>query len=47
MRFQNVDRQKGDLALVLVIKLVESGNLPPERWSGIAAEDEYDRLARS
>lgn len=44
MRFKNVDHEKSDLAAVLIIELVEGGNLPPERWSGVAAEDEYDRL---
>jgi len=44
MRFKNVDHEKSDLAVVLIIELVEGGNLPPERWSGVAAEDEYDRL---
>jgi hypothetical protein len=40
---QDVDHQEGDLAVVLVCELVESGNLPPEGRSSVAAENENDR----
>ena len=46
MRFQNVDHKKCDFALVVVIQLVESGNLPPEGRSSVAAKDENHRLVR-
>jgi hypothetical protein len=36
MRFRNVDNQKRDLISVLLVELVESGNLPPEGRSGVA-----------
>jgi hypothetical protein len=39
----DVDHQKLDLIFVLIIELVEGGNLPPERRSGVAAEDEHHR----
>jgi hypothetical protein len=41
---QDVDHQEGDLAVVLVCELVESGNLPPEGRSSVAAENENDRF---
>jgi hypothetical protein len=46
MGFLNVDDEKGDPAAVLVVELVESGNLPPERRSGVTAKDKYHRLLR-
>ena len=42
MRFDDVDDQERDLLVVLVIELVEGGNLPPEGRSSVAAEDEDD-----
>lgn len=47
MRLENVNHEKCDLRVVLVVELIESGNLPPKRWSSIAAEDEHNRLIRS
>lgn len=44
VRFSDVDHEEGDLIPVLLIQLVERGDLPAERWSGIAAEDQYGRL---
>jgi hypothetical protein len=44
MSFENVDGQKGDVFAVLLVKLVKSRNLLPERWSGVAPEDEHDWL---
>ena len=44
VRFADVDRVKGDLVLVLLIQIVEGGNLPPEWRSSVAAEDENDGL---
>ncbi len=46
MRLRDVDDKERDLLPVLVIQLVEGGNLPPERRSSIAAEHEHDRLPR-
>jgi len=45
MRLGDVDHQKRDLTFVLLVQLVESGHLPPEGRSGVAAEDEHHRLA--
>src|ERR1700733_14425141 len=44
MRLQDVHDQESDLLVVLIIKPVESGNLPPERRSGITAEYEHHGL---
>ncbi len=44
VRFADVDDIKGDPVLVLIVQLVQGGNLPPEGRSGIAAEDEDYRL---
>ena len=44
MSFQDVDGVKGDFVFVLIVELVEGRNLPPEGRSGVAAEDEDDRL---
>jgi hypothetical protein len=46
MRLDDIDNQEGDVLVVLVIEFVESGNLPPEGRSSIAAEDQYDMLVR-
>ena len=47
MRFKNIDNQEGDFAVVVVVELVEGGNLPPEGRSSVAAEDEDDgRVSR-
>jgi hypothetical protein len=42
MGLKDVDRVEIDLSLVLLRKLVQGGNLPPERRSSVAAEDEDD-----
>src|SRR5205807_8209017 len=44
MGFQNVDDEKSDPAAVLLVKLVESGNLPAERRSSVAAKYKNQRL---
>jgi hypothetical protein len=44
MRFQNVHDEECNLLVVLIVKLVESGNLPPEWGSGITAEYKHNRL---
>ena len=44
MRLLDVDQQELDGFLVLVVELVERGNLPAKGRSGVAAEDEDDRL---
>jgi hypothetical protein len=46
MRLDDIDDQEGDALVVLVIEFVETGNLPPEGRSSIAAEDQHDRLVR-
>ena len=42
--FENVDDEEGDAVGVLIEELVEGRNLPPERRSSVAAEDENNRL---
>ena len=44
MGFRDVHHEEINLALVLIVKLIEGGNLPPEGRSGIAAEHKHDRL---
>ena len=44
MRFQDVHHEKSDCIAVLLVQLVEGGNLPPEGRSSVAAEDQHDRL---
>ena len=46
MRLDDVDDQERYLLVVLVIELVEGGNLPPEGRSSVAAEDKDDWLLR-
>jgi hypothetical protein len=46
MRLCDVDNQERDLLPVLIVELIERGNLPPERRSSIAAEKQHDRLRR-
>jgi hypothetical protein len=43
MRFCDVDNQKGNAVSILLIELVEGGNLPPERRSSIAAKYKHHR----
>ena len=40
MRLQNVDHEKRNLAVVLIVEFVEGRNLPPEGWSSVASEDQ-------
>ncbi len=44
MRLEDVDGVERDLVFVLIVKLVEGRNLPPEGRSGVAAKDEDDWL---
>ena len=44
MRLKDVDGVESDLVLVLIVKLVEGRNLPPEGRSGVAAKDEDNWL---
>ena len=39
----DVNDEEGDLAPVLIVKFIEGGSLPPERRSGIAAENQNHR----
>lgn len=42
MRFLDVDDEELGAIFVLAVEIVEGGNLPPERRSSVAAEDEDD-----
>jgi len=44
MCFGDVDNQEGNAASILIVKLVESGNLPPEGRSGVTAKYEHNGL---
>jgi hypothetical protein len=44
MRLGDVDDEEADLVRILIVELVEGGNLPPKGRSGVAAEDENDGL---
>ena len=44
MRFADVHHVERDLILILFVELVESGNLPPERRSRVAAENQHNRF---
>jgi len=44
VRLSDVDNEESDLALILIVELVEGGNLPPEGRSSVAAEDHHDGL---
>jgi hypothetical protein len=44
VRLGDVHHQKGYSILVLVVELIESGNLPPEGWSRVTAKNEDYRL---
>jgi hypothetical protein len=44
MRFGNVHHQKSNAIAILLVKLVEGRNLPPERGSGVTAEYQNHRL---
>ena len=44
MRLGDIDDQKRNFVLILIVELVEGGNLPPERRSSVAAENHDDRL---
>ena len=43
MRLTDVHDEERDVVLVALVHRVESGNLPPERRSGVTAEYEDDR----
>ncbi len=47
MRFLNVNKVELDLIFVLRVELVERGNLPAKRRSGVTPKDEGDRLLTS
>jgi hypothetical protein len=44
VRFRDIYDEKIYLVLILLVELVESGNLPPEWRSSVAAKDENDRV---
>ena len=44
MRFADVHDVERDLIFILFVELVESGNLPPERRSSVAAENQDYRF---
>ena len=45
MRFGDVHDQERNFALVLIVELVEGGNLPPKRRSSVATENQHYRLS--
>jgi hypothetical protein len=44
MRLRDVDDEERDPFSVLLVEVVEGGNLPPKGWSGVATEDHHHRL---
>jgi hypothetical protein len=44
MRFINVNNIESDMIAILLVKLVERGNLPAKGRSSVAAKDEHHRL---
>jgi len=44
MSFGNVNDQESDAAAILLVELIERGNLPPERRSSIAAKHQHHGL---
>ena len=44
MRFGNVNNEESNAPAILLVKLIEGRNLPPERRSGVAAENQNHRL---
>jgi hypothetical protein len=44
MRFIDINDVESDMMAVLLVELVERGNLPAKRWSSVAAKDEHDGL---
>ncbi len=44
VRFINIDDVERGAAAVLLVELVERGNLPAKRWSSVAAKDEHHGL---
>jgi hypothetical protein len=44
MRLQNVDGVESDPIAILLVQSVQGRNLPPERRSGIASKNKYNRL---
>ena len=44
MRLIDVNDEESHMVSVLLVELIERGNLPAKRRSSIAAEDEYDGL---
>ncbi len=45
VRLGDVDDQELDAIAILLVELVECGNLPPKRWSGVASENKHDWFA--
>lgn len=45
MRLSDVDHEEADLLSILLVELVQGGNLPPERRSGVTAEDQHGWLS--
>ena len=45
VRLGYVDNQKSNPVSILLVELVEGGHLPPERRSGVTAENQDNRLA--
>jgi hypothetical protein len=43
MGFEYINSQETYLVAILLVELVEGGNLPPEGRSGITSENQYHR----
>ena len=46
MGLEDVDGEKADAIVVVVVELIEGRNLPPVGRSGVTAEDEDDGFLR-
>lgn len=44
MGFGDIHHQKPSAVFILVVQFIKGGNLPPKRWSSVAAENEDHRL---
>lgn len=44
MRFGDIDDQKRNAPMILLVKLIQSGNLPSKWRSGVAAKDQNHGL---
>jgi hypothetical protein len=45
MGLGDIDDQESDFASILLVELIQGGNLPPEGRSGVTAKDQHHRLS--